>query len=287
MSQAPSVESDIGDLKKTIDIIFSGENNENFLVVAAGNNALPLEDKVVGPINTFSNEEKNNFPQASALTRFFTYLLSVNKQSFLIAGAVDGNLSKADISNYPGENIEFQKRFLCTLGENVSSLEFSYGSDNESAITRSGTSFAAPTIVGSMALLKSKYPYLSFVEIKEILLESAEKNFFKSLPGNGNKGIFVYDPDEGILPKDKDGVTFERFSPEFYGRGVLSLMRAFIFADTYIKMKEAYPRYSSSELLDRSRNEFKRELGKIQNKAATKIQSLFRGALVRKKLKRT
>jgi hypothetical protein len=304
LSQGPTTELDLMDMYETVDAIFSGEPSQNFLVQAAGNDGLSLEDHIQGEIPyTKENSEERNRTLVSAMTRWVSYILSVKKDSFLLVGAVDTNFfNKESLSNYPGKNKEFQKRFICTLGMEVPSIGRSIGevrtleeyhkdpkdldpSINPRVYRWSGTSFAAPIVSGALALLKSKYPYLSFVEIKEILLNSAEKNFFKTLPSDGYKGVFVYDPEEGILPTERDGVRFEPFNPEFYGRGVLSLMRAFIFADIYVQMKEAYPKYSPVELAGRARREFQRELRKTQNKAATKIQALFRGVLARKSLK--
>ncbi len=297
LSQAPSTEEDIKDMKSMADEIFYGKNNQNFLVMAASNEGLPLIDQVEGEIlYTSAESEERSGAIASAVTRVADYVISVRGQSFVIVGAVDTNFNKGSFSNYPGKNKEFQERFICTLGVQIPSIEGAIEDDNEnpqekdllinySVTKRSGTSYAAPIVTGSMALLKSKYPYLTFVEIKEVLLNSAEKNFFKMLPGNGHRGVFVYDAEEGILPKETEGVTFEPFNPEFYGRGVLSLMRAFIYADIYVKMKSAYPKYSPVELAYRARREFQEELRKTQDKAATKIQALFRGTLARKNLK--
>lgn len=160
-------------------------------------------------------------------------------------------------------------RFLCAYGGDVLTEE-------TRAVT--GTSFAAPTVSGAVALVKSKYPQLTLIQIGNILLESADTTFWINL--EGWKPTLVYNPEDfpegpAAVLKLPPNVTWEPFSPRYYGRGVLNLRRAFLLA----KLLAENPGRGFSDLMPL----FKKAVEAQENEAALKIQTAFRKYRERKK----
>lgn len=167
------------------------------------------------------------------------------------------------------------QRFLCTAGGDVLVLNH-----YDHIKTEHGTSMAAPMVLWAAALLMSKYPHLTPQDAGDILLASAEKNFWI----NSWQPEFIYDPrdfSDGILESLKKkikGLKLEHFSPKVYGQGKLSLRRAFIYAD--VKMK--YPEADKVVLNDL----FRKAIIKEENRAALKIQKAVRNYMSRKDIKK-
>ncbi len=177
-----------------------------------------------------------------------------------------------------------EKRLLFAWGEDVL-VPFIEPNAIE---VKSGTSISAPTISGAAALLKSKYPRLTSAEAGEILLESAERTFWQ---GSWNLRL-VYDPEDfeeespedlGAAFKELFGEAFIsksekiRLSPKIkaipfslatYGRGILNLRRAFIYAE----VKDKNPGLTAEQL----RPLFKAAVREQEDKAARTIQKAFR-----------
>lgn len=159
-------------------------------------------------------------------------------------------------------NARQSSRFLCGYGNEILVTE-----DNK----MSGTSFAAPTVAGSVALLKNKYPHLTLLQIGDILLESAEKTFWIGL--GRWRPTLVYDPQDfpegpaGLL-RLPEGVELVPFDSMKYGKGILNLRRAFLYADLKVK----HPQLSFEELAPL----FKAAVQAQETLAAQKIQRAFR-----------
>jgi hypothetical protein len=177
-----------------------------------------------------------------------------------------------------------QERFLIAWGDDA--LVPFMG--NTGIEVKSGTSIAAPTISGAAALIKSKYSHLTCAEAGEILLESAEKTFWE---GSGSLKL-VYDPEdfeeespeelgaafaelfgEAFVPKSEkirlsSKIKAEPFSSALYGRGILNLRRAFIYAE----IKDKHRGFTAEQL----KPLFKAAVREQEDKAARTIQRAFR-----------
>lgn len=186
----------------------------------------------------------------------------------ILVGNID-NYGKVPVKPF---NALQEQRFLCAYGNDILTLD-----SRDDLKTQDGTSMAAPIISGASALLISKYPGLKPQQAGDILLESAETSFWVS----GWAPTFIYNVDdfsedvlENIRHKIK-GVRLEPFSSKTYGRGILSLRRALIYAE--LKMK--HPEASKEDL----RVLFKTALDNQQSRAAVKIQRAFRAYKATKK----
>jgi len=120
------------------------------LVHAAGNDSRDLDSN--------SNFPSQNYNDGNVAT------------SFLTVGAssmdMDVNLT-APFTNYGKKNVD-----IFAPGKDVTSTK-----PNDKYASGSGTSFACPHTAGVCALIWSHFPELTAVEIKEIILESANTNY--------------------------------------------------------------------------------------------------------------
>ncbi len=118
----------------------------------------------------------------------------------------------ASFSNYGKENVD-----LFAPGHQL--LMCSPGNKYEIA---SGTSFSAPMVTGAAALIKSYFPELTAAEIKEVLLESSNKEDSKVLlPGTNGK--------------NKEIVQFSTLSKS---GGLLDVYNAVLLAEKKTKSKD-------------------------------------------------
>jgi subtilisin family serine protease len=104
------------------------------------------------------NANKNN-------ERFDFYPSGVEFENVLSVGASNNSKSKAKFSNYGKTNVH-----VAAPGSSILSTINStngYGS-------KSGTSMAAPVVAGTAALLLSAFPNLSFLELRNAILNSVE-----------------------------------------------------------------------------------------------------------------
>lgn len=241
---------------------------------------------------SMGNDHEENTSMAKAIRRALSWnhisefmdesSPSIVDYPLIMAISLTSSYEIAAHSNRPGRNSTIQKRSLCALGQDVI-VRASPVSPIESV---SGTSFAAPIISGSAALVLSAHPTLSMREIADILLESADKNF---LIGNAEgQLVCIYDPHnpeekekvEKIYPKDRR----QYFDPSQYGRGILNLRRALIYADIYEQVKKE-GKLGGDEVFYEIRRRFKEEIHRLDTLHATNIQKAFRGWKVRKGLK--
>jgi subtilisin family serine protease len=119
-----------------------------------------------------------NDGQSLSQTLYGRSLLSLAKDprlkgKMLLVGATtlnkNGKEEKASFSAYPGQSF-YQDVFLAAPGEEVLST-FAYGNTGK----MSGTSMAAPMVVGVAALLRQQFPYKTAQEIKDALLAGARR----------------------------------------------------------------------------------------------------------------
>ncbi len=250
------------------DFRFLMEGKNNLLVMSAGNDPVNLKNTLGGP----------------ELEKMFKSSPSIKSRT-IIAGSV-GPFFRVAKHTIPGPDKVFQENFLCALGESVPIKR------PTTYETVDGTSLSAPAISGAAALLLSAHPDLSMDEIAAILLESAEKNFF--IPGpTPTEGTFVCDKLFRLdLDRHRDphkpipGMKYIDFDPAIYGRGVLSLRRAFLFAVYYKDQKNTLPKASMEVLLRGASALLYISSKKIDIASATLLQAHTRGFLARKKLER-
>jgi len=168
-----------------------------------------------------------------------------------------------------------QEAFLCAIGDILTPHERH----------SSGTSFAAPTVSGAAALIKSAYPQFSLQDVRNILLESAQTTFWAKKYSHLS---FVYNPNEfkesglpPISPPPEDPEEYSKmvipFAPEKFGRGLLSVPRALLYA----ALKAKNPGLTTEQL----KPLFQKTVYEQQHQAATKIQALWRGAKAKKAAK--
>lgn len=127
------------------------------IVIAAGNESAPLMRHAY----TASLVELSHHP--------------LMKGRLLLVGAStykNGTESLAEFSNFPGNNIFgiAHAYFITAPGDQITSA-ITGGVFGE----KSGTSMAAPMVVGAASLLKQAYPHFSAENISQLLLESARK----------------------------------------------------------------------------------------------------------------
>ncbi len=110
--------------------------------------------------------------------------------STLFAGNLRQDYKGSTSSGFPCTNIEFQNSFLWVIADDVLTAS---GPDNSTQYSPgSGTSNAAAILSGAAALILSKHPTLSTADLKEILLESADRDIFQ-LFGSGYKALHISD----------------------------------------------------------------------------------------------
>lgn len=139
------------------------------IVISAGNDASPLMQK--------------------AYTRSLVELAfnPLMEGRLLLAGASSLKNEKeelADFSNYPGENASHlaQTYFITAPGDQITST-ITGGHFGK----KSGTSMAAPMVVGAACLVKQAFPHLSAEALAHLLLTSARKT---SLNGEALSSTF-------------------------------------------------------------------------------------------------
>lgn len=182
------------------------------------------------------------------------------RERIIFAGGLDPSFRNNRL-NTPGDNPDFQARYLCTLGVDVPTKTVHDGYD-----VLEGTSFAAPAITGAAALILSAYKHLSMPEVGAILLASAERNFF--IPNEeGPGGTFVY---EGTPPASRSRdphINYSRFSAEIYGQGVLSLRRALLYGEFFAAIKQKRPGLTLEEYCSTTRPLFEEAIKRQEQKA--------------------
>jgi subtilisin family serine protease len=87
-------------------------------------------------------------------------------RAVIVAGAVDSSGILADFSNRAGAA---QEQYLATIGVRVRSFDHT-----GAAFLYSGTSYAAPSVAGAVAVLAQAFPNLTAPQIADILLRSAD-----------------------------------------------------------------------------------------------------------------
>ncbi len=190
-------------------------------------------------------------------------LSAAQKGQRILTGNLQAGNNIAPSSNMPGEDPLTQDLFLWTLGSDVLSMT---GPENFGRM--SGTSMSAPVVSGAAAVLKSRFPKLTAAELKECLLESADRDFWIEQPG---LSIHVIEPGKpGDLAIIGDtGVATWPFDRRIFGKGLLNLRRALDYA--YLKQE-----------VKLGTKAIRKSLEVVEKKAATTIQRWFKESYKRK-----
>ena len=186
-------------------------------------------------------------------------------QSTIFTGSLRQDYKPRTFSALPGPMEKFQHNFLWVLSDESLSASGPEGSSEYSP--QSGTSGAAAILSGAAALVLSMYPTLSTAKLKEVLLESADRDIFQ-LFNNGYNAIYINDPKEKPKTTRKtDYLTFKEYDPAFWGMGLLNIKNALIYA----AIKNLYPSLQVPELRKYTFDvlNFERKI------AAKKIQKIF------------
>ena len=231
---------------KTHEALIPVIESKMLVVYAAGNEAVPYD-------------LKRGDPQQTGDQEYLTKQDADTKGRLILVGNLEaGNLVAHD-SNFPGDS-PLQANFLWTLGSDVLSY-----SRPEPFEKMSGTSMATPVVSGAAALVKSKYSHFTPKELQEVLLESADRDFWMQRDG---LAIHVVEPGRAVKPEVNDagetaGTVEWAFNPHVFGKGILNVRRALDYA--YFKNKYQLDPESIRAILA-----FK------EQQVATKIQRWFR-----------
>ncbi|MFW5761770.1 MAG: S8 family peptidase [Cyclobacteriaceae bacterium] len=153
-------------------LLYAAENNV-LVVKAAGNDAANVDEVMQFPSDILeSGDELANVITVGALSSQFDLEMV------------------GDFSNFGRKNVD-----IFAPGVDLISLY----PDNKYD-SGSGTSFASPVVAGVAALVWSYYPELSAVQLKDVILKSANDNY---------KKMKVYNPDEGF---ERKKVKFKKLS---------------------------------------------------------------------------
>lgn len=160
------------------------------MVAAAGNSARRIEKYNNPPLDADYIDTANvyDFPAS------YPEIIAVSA-----TGKKGPNDAFASFSNY-GPAIE-----LAAPGDAVYTTGLNGG-----YVTRSGTSLAAPHVVGTAALVLAKYPYLTAVQVREHLQNTAE--WLSKLTGE-QQGYGLVDAEKAATPSVSPAPSRWRFSP--------------------------------------------------------------------------
>ncbi len=141
------------------------EDHNVLLVHSAGNSSLNIDENRSYPTDINYNESKEIC------------------DNFIVVGSTTKNMGDtfiSDFSNYGKKNVD-----LFAPGDEI----YTTGAGNIYK-TESGTSFSAPMVSGTAALIWSYYPKLTVQQVKKIILDSGVAyNIQVILPGTNNKKV--------------------------------------------------------------------------------------------------
>lgn len=234
-------------------------------VQSAGNSGRSLSDAYnplpkTAPDGSYKKGKFDEWSRFADHRALAIYLESpVIAQSIVIVGSIAPNNELSPFSNYPGPNKKIQDHFICANGQNMRVYA------QKTHIQAKGTSIAAPIVSGALALLVQFVGEgLTLQEIRHILFESADRNFFIT---HGPKNItYVYENEsnkEPIKNLEKKGykITYQRFDPSVYGKGILNIRRALLLAKT---------------MMDKKPEDFQKKAQQMENANAKILQKFFR-----------
>ena len=112
-----------------------------------------------------------------------------------VGGVYEDGFSSEGVFNFPGEYPVIQKQFVTTLA----CTEVATADSDTSYGTACGTSYSAPRVAGIIAEIWGKYPSLTVAEVRESILETADRSFTEAYAdescgqaGDVNCGLFYF-----------------------------------------------------------------------------------------------
>ena len=183
-------------------------------------------------------------------------------QYVIFAGNLLQNSDRASSSGIPGDNPAIEARFLWTIGTDLRNASGPAG--EPSYQYENGTSFSAAAVSGGAALIKSAFPTLRMDEVAECLLESADQDFFIS-DKDGNIATHV----SSSMTSVQRGVEVVAFDPSVWGKGILNLRNAYVYAT----IKNEKPSLSPVEI----RKNMEEAIQSDKNGKAMKIGRWWKG----------
>ncbi len=137
-----------------------------------------------------------------------------------------GNLSFGNVpwpgSNVPGNNPDFQKLFIWTLGTDL------YAEGYRGFERQTGTSGSAPVVTGVAALIMQQHPHFKPRDVQECILESALQTFCVTFHDLQTK--LMVGTQSQPYETDEYRIFSQPYSPSIWGKGILDTGRALAYA---------------------------------------------------------
>ncbi|CAO5675448.1 MAG: hypothetical protein HEEMFOPI_00236 [Holosporales bacterium] len=171
--------------------------------------------------------------------------------NFIITVSITAHGVMSDFSTIPGKS-SLKEDTIATIGTDII--------NSISGEKASGTSLSAPIVSGAAALIFERYPDFTAFDVKECLLESADRRFYmpKINPAYSLRTALV---EKNVLV-DLDTEKGQ----EQFGKGILNVKNAMLYADIMAENKD--------KSLSERKELFKARVQKIENNAAQKIIDL-------------
>tara|TARA_R110002050_G_scaffold57442_1_gene129443 strand:+ start:2751 stop:5420 length:2670 start_codon:yes stop_codon:yes gene_type:complete len=172
---------------------------------------------------------------------------------FILVGNLRQDGRPMASSGVPGDRKEIQDHFLWVIADDMLAAGDPTAENGYAYIT--GTSGAAAILSGAASLIKSRYPHFTMKEVAECLLESANRDLF-GLFGNGYLALHVvegpietlHEPSAGAAaaaassaPAGPIQIKTIQYNPAQWGKGVLNMKNALLYADLKARSPRAKP----------------------------------------------
>lgn len=199
---------------------------------------------------------------------------------FILVGNLRQDGRPMASSGVPGDRKEIQDHFLWVIADDMLAAGDPTAENGYAYIT--GTSGAAAILSGAASLIKSRYPHFTMKEVAECLLESANRDLF-GLFGNGYLALHVvegpietlHEPSAGAAaaaassaPAGPIQIKTIQYNPAQWGKGVLNMKNALLYADLKARSPRAKPEILRRRMLNIVAEE--------QKDAATLIQQWWK-----------
>ncbi len=173
-----------------------------------------------GPIWVFaaSNDSKDNVGPLARAPKYIPKLKKYWIATVTTLGTTSFQYRFSKISNKCGDAKEW---CMTAIGDGAKYKSSNIDGDTYTDEVTVGTSYAAPQITGGLAVLKSKFPSLTNVQLRERLLTTARHETAdgkKLLDASGGDTIVIKDKDGNVVAADAEGGMSEEF-----GRGIMRL----------------------------------------------------------------